>query len=464
MQQIVVMQFGVSCLRNATTFQKITEVLQKYQESNLVLVVSALPGIVDLLDDCADKADACTSYVQDLILIRRQHLELIEEILEEPYKTNTQNFLDDKFTQLEDILEDIEEYGVSDSKLDIVLSFGEIISGYIMNQFLLSKQIESEYLLGDKFLITDSKYNNALPIMNVTVRKIRTLLLPLLKLDQLPVVTGFIGRNREGHLTTLGVGGTEFTASLIAYCLKDEQNEIKVILWKDVNGILTADPRIVPSARTIKQISYAEAKEIAIGTEFIHPKCIRPIQNRGIPLEIRNINDITGSNYTTIQKDSINSDKIIGITYQEEVTMVSAISESTVEIPGVLAKIFDLMGQNNINITMVSQGASEINTTFVVDAVDGDIAKELLSESEFFKEWFDIRVADVSMISVVGEGINNPKNLEKMFNAFHTSNIKTLALSQASDGLNITVLVKKEDLSKALQTLHHEFELDKLES
>jgi aspartate kinase len=297
--------------------------------------------------------------------------------------------------------------------------------------------------------------------MNITVRKVRDLLLPLIKLNHFPVCTGFIGRNKEGHLTTLGPSGTEFTATLIAYCLKDENYETKVIIWKDIEGILNADPEIVPAARTIKQLSYAEAKEIAIGTYIIHPKCIQPIQNREIPLEIRNINNVSSPNFTIIQKQPISQKEVIGITYKEEVAMISAISESTVEIPGVVAKIFDLMGQNDINITMISQSSSEITTTFVVSATDGQNAKELLSASDFFKEWFEIRVDIVGMLSVIGTGINLPKNLSKIFSALQKVGTKVLALSQASDGLNITILVKKEDLIKAILTLHKEFELDK---
>lgn len=462
MQQIVIMKFGESCFSEAVKFQKILEILQLYKEKKVIAVISSLPGILDLLEDCAKKANTCTSYAHDIDLIKRQHLAIVSSIIEDPQKTKVHQFLSDKFTHLEEILVDIEEYGLSDNKLDIVLSFGEILSGYILNDFLVSKNIESEYLLGDRFLITDSRYNNALPIMNISVRKIRSLFIPLLKLGHLPVVTGFIGRNKEGHLTTLGVGGTEFTAALIAYCLKDESYDTKVIIWKSIDGIFTTDPKILPTARTIKQLSYAEAKEIAIGTKAIHPKCIQPIQNREIPLEIRNANNIESSTFTTIHKESLSPESVIGITYREEVAMVSAISESTVEIPGVLAQIFDVMGKHEINISMVSQTSSEINTMFVVNAADGETAKEVLSGSEFFKDWFEIHVANVSMISVIGGGLNNPKRLEMIFSALHENEIDILALSQASNGLNITLLVKKEDLIKGIQALHEKFELDKV--
>jgi len=461
MQQIVIMKFGESCFQTATTFHKILKILQKYQSYKQIAVVSALPDIIELLRDCARKANTCTSYDHDINLIRRRHLELVDSLLEEPYKTKVKQFLSDKFTQLQEILEDIEEYGLSDNKLDIVLSFGEILSGYILNQFLLSNNIESEYILGDKFLITDSRYNNALPIMNMAVRKVRTLFTPLLQLGHLPICTGFIGRNKEGHLTTLGAGGTEFTAALIAYCLKDEEHATRVIFWKNTDGILNCDPQIVPSTQTIKQLSYEEAKEIAIGTKVLHPKCIGHLQNREIPLEIRNANNLASTNFTLIQKESIYQDKIIGITYRDEVAMVSAISESTVEIPGVLAQIFNIMGQNEINISMVSQTSSEISTMFVVNASDGNDAKEFLMGSEFFKDWFEIRVEYVSMISLIGGGVNNPRNLQKIFTALAKHNIKILALSQANDGLNITLLVQKADLIKGIQALHKEFELDK---
>ncbi|TFG04195.1 MAG: aspartate kinase, partial [Promethearchaeota archaeon] len=434
MDKILILKFGESCFSDAEGFSRICGVLKEYQEQKLVIVVAALPDIINLLEDCAKKANTCTSYAHDVTIIHNKHIELIDALLKGSHQQKAQQFITDKFGHLEEILEDIEEYGLSDNKLDIVLSFGEVLSGYILNEYLLYMNFESEYLLGDRFLITDSRYNHALPIMNISVRKVRALFIPLLKLGHIPVVTGFIGRNREGHLTTLGTGGPEFTAALIAYCLKDENFDTKVIIWKHITGILTADPAIVPDAQTIKRLSYEEAKEIAIGTKTIHPKCIQPIQNREITLEIRNLSDIKSPHFTTITKESIAKEKIIGITYREEVAMISAISESTVEIPGVLAQIFSLMGENEINISMISQTSSEINTTFVVNAEDGESAQEILSKSEFFTDWFEIRVALVGMISVIGDGVNCPHNLERIFSALRWTHIKILAMSLASNG------------------------------
>ncbi|MDD1778970.1 MAG: aspartate kinase [Candidatus Helarchaeota archaeon] len=460
MQQIVVMQFAESCLRDAAAIQKIFDIVQKYKENDLVLIVAALPKMKNLLLDCANKADTCSSYVNEIKQIQHQHMELINNLFEGEEGERVQNFLIDKFTHLEEILDDIEEYGLSDNKLDIVLSFGEILSGYIVNEFLNAKKLECEYLLGDKFLITDDKFSHALPIMNMTVRKIRALLVPLLKLNHIPVVTGFIGRTKEGHLTTLGPGGTEYSAALIAYCLKDENIETKVILWMNINGIYTVDPNVISSAQVIKQLSYAEAKELAVGTKILHPKCIQPIQDRGISLEIRNFDAPSSSQYTTIQKTTINRDKIIGLTYDEEAAAISVISESTVEIPGILAKIFDLMGQNDINVSMLSQTSSEITTTFLVPAVDAERAKQLLTDSEFFKGWFEVRVDYVGMLSVIGDGVRNPQNLERIFRIFKLNKTQVLALSQASDGLNITLLLKKEELFKILEALNEEFNLN----
>ena len=459
MQQIVVMQFAESCLRDAAGIQKIFDIVQEYKENNLVLIVAALPKMKNLLLDCANKADTCSSYASEIKQIQHQHMELIESLFDESYKERVENFLSDKFTHLEEILDDIEEYGLSDNKLDIVLSFGEILSGYIVNEFLNSKNVECEYLLGDKFLITDDKFSHALPIMNMTVRKIRALLIPLIKLNHIPVVTGFIGRTKEGHLTTLGPGGTEYSAALIAYCLKDENFDTKVILWMKINGIYTVDPNVIPSAQVIKHLSYAEAKELAVGTRILHPKCIQPIQDRGISLEIRNFNARNSEQYTTIQKTTDNQDKIIGLTYEEEAAAISVISESTVEIPGILAKIFDLMGQNDINVSMLSQTSSEITTTFLVHATDAERAKQLLTESDFFKGWFEVRVDYVGMISVIGDGVRNPHNLERIFKIFDQNSTQVLALSQASDGLNITLLLKKEALFKMLEALNEEFNL-----
>ena len=366
-----------------------------------------------------------------------------------------ENYLSDQLDDLKEMLKEIKKFGLTPYKMDYVISKGEKLSTFILHSYLENEGYKTKYISADKLIFTDSVYQNALPIMEATQEIIKS---KILLDNSIYCITGFLGRNVEGHTTTLGRGGSDFTASIIASCLHDPPKiNSKVILWKDVPGLLTTHPKIESKAKLVQDLSYNEAKELAyFGSKILHPKCIIPVQDKEITLEIKNFKNPTHPEFTKIDKNT-KKREITGISVIPKVSMVSALSTGTVQIPGVLAKLFALMGENNINVMMVSQSSSEINTTFTVTKEDGIKAKDIIENSEFFKKWFDISIQEVGMIAIIGLNLENPHIISRIFSALSEKNIQILALAQGSNGLNISILIPLETIEEAVRLVHNEF-------
>jgi len=280
----------------------------------------------------------------------------------------------------------------------------------------------------------------------------------------MPVVTGFFARDIKGNVTLLGRGGSDFTATIIAYSLKNGDSDVKVILWKDVDGLLTANPKLEPSAHLIRDISYSEAKELAFfGAKLLHPLCIFPAEKKNIPVEIRNFENFNPERYTRISKGIKTRESVVkAIADMRNVTMITVEGEAMVSRPGTAAKLFDLMGKNNVNIIMISQASSENNITFLVSDEDKKRAIKALNWSPFFgKEWVNIEMEDdVSLLSIVGAGMKNTYGVAgRICSALGRAKVNIRAISQGSSELNISLVVSRKDLKKAVQAIHKEFNL-----
>jgi aspartate kinase len=455
MSDILIMKFGGSCLKNPESMNKIINILKKYKDNELLLVASALSGITDKLIRATNNANKKLNYYSLTNEIKKSHLDIIEKINDPVYLEMAENHLMDHLDDLNNMLSEIEIFGLTPYKLDYVISRGEKLSTFILYCFLSSEGFNSEYVPADKLIFTDNVYQNALPIMDATQNLINS----KIKLTgKIYCITGFIGRNIEGHSTTLGRGGSDFTATIIANCLhKPPERKSRVILWKDVPGLLTAHPEIEPKAKLVARLSYNEAKEMAyFGSKILHPKCIIPISEKNIPLEIRNFEDPMCLECTIIAEQT-EKREITGISVIPKVAMVSAISTGIVQIPGVLAKLFSLMGENDINVMMVSQSSSEINTTFTVSKKDGIRAKEIIENSKFFAKWFTVNVKDVGMMAIIGLNLANVLITSRIFNALSKREIPIYALAQGSNGLNISILIPPDKLVDAVNLIHSEF-------
>ena len=459
------MKFGGSCLVDDKAFNKILEITNLYKNDKKIYVASAFNGITDLLLNTARDLEDSKKIADNLALLEKKHFNVIEEIFDENSSQNkdrSKNWVEKQLSELEDALEDMREFGLEPYYIDYVSSFGEIISTYILSEYLRSKGFDSVYIPANKLIITDDNYNKAYPLYNFTNARMRKKILPLLEgsgKDFIFCITGFIGRNKMGYTTTLGRGGSDYTATILAHSLYEvgTVKDIKVILWKDVDGLLAINPKYIADASLIRNLDYREAKEIAnFGAKVLHPKCLEALEHNKIPLEIRNFdNPVEKINYTRISEKT-DKEQIKGISTIEEATIITVSSGSMVDVPGVLGKIFKVMGKNEISVSLVSQSASEISTSLVVKQEDADKAINALINSKYFKEFFEIIYEKVAIINITGLKILENKTKSQIFNALDKKNIHVKALSQSYEELNLSLVIDGEKLIEAINLIHDE--------
>lgn len=459
---ISIFKFGGSCLQDSNAFSKILRIITLNSNEKKIFVVSALQGVTDTI---AKIADVVTNHdKRDKILdeIGEKHFKVIEEVFNEHIeeKKESKEFVKNNLEQILNVCLEIEEFGPKTYFMDYLLSFGEKMSAKILHLFLRSRKLHSKYIIGEDIIITDSNFGNCLPIWNFTKLRVEKKIGKLIENpndDTIFCVTGFIGRNRIGYTTTLGRGGSDFTATIIARSLYDgvfpSDKDIRVVLWKDVDGILATNPKYVDNPKLIKNLNYDEAKEMAFyGAKILHPMCLFGLDERHIPVEIRNFSNPDSDEYSTIG-DITGKDEITGISTIEDVSLLSVSSASLVSTPGVLAKIFTIMGDNDINVSLVAQSSSEINTTFIVEKKDGEKAFNLIKSDSFFQGWAEVAIESVSILAVTGKGISNSGVQARIMKSLSKDNIVIKALSQSSEGLNLSMVIAKDKIGKAVSLI-----------
>ena len=362
-ENLVVMKFGGSCLQDAKSFNQTIKIIQNYiKKSKLVIVTSAFKGITDKLISfyikSCEEASECEDILENIYSI---HKNAIHEIIDEnkPEYNDTLDFLNENIEELSQLGRIVRLLRPSMDIQDIIVSYGEKLSTFIFSQYLNSQNfgIKSQFISSDEIIITDDNFGRALPLLEETEELIVNNIIPLLESAKVDLicVTGFYGSTKDKKITTLGRGGTDLTAAIMAYCLKPKYNT-RVIYWKDVKGFLNADPRIASKTALLKNISYIEAKELAFfGSKVLHPVCLDVNEKRSIPSEIRFFENPNSEEFTTITKEVIKDEKIIkAITSIERLSMVTIESGTMISLPGTVSKLFSLLGDDNINIKFIS--------------------------------------------------------------------------------------------------------------
>jgi aspartate kinase len=350
---------------------------------------------------------------------------------------------------------------ITPRSLDHILSFGERLMAPIICYSFRNYNLKSEYFTGkDVGIVTDSNFGQARPLMDTTKFRVTTKILPLLLKDVIPVVTGFIGADQHGHITTLGRSGSDYTATIIASCIQADE----VYLWSDVNGLLTADPTIVSDARVLDEISFAEAAEMVLfGAKYIHPRALEPVMDSDIPLKIRNVFDLS-HNGTTITNNLKTSNHIIkSIIAIRNTALLDVGGGGMVGSPGTAAIIFDTLAKNKVNIMMISQGPSESSISIVLSKDDLGKATTALELKLFGKMIKHLSILeDVSIVAVVGSGMRGIKGIAgRIFTSVAKENINVIMIVQGSSELNLAFVIRDVDCERAVRALHKEFGLEK---
>ena len=466
-KSLVIMKFGGSCLQNKESYLQITNIVKEYMKSTRVLiVVSAIKGMTNKLinfyeKSCSEEQD-CDLIIED---IYNDHFQLINKL----FDVDSSEY-GGALELLQKNIEDLKHLGSliklirpSADIYDLFVSYGERLSTFILSNYLSSNGYKSEPMLSDKIIRTDDNFGRALPLLEETEDLVKEKLIPILMSDKnlIVCVSGYFGSTKDNKISTLGRGGSDLSAAVIAYALHSAYL-CKIIYWKDVKGFLDADPRVAEKTSLIKRISYKEAKELAFfGTKVLHPLCLDINEKGEISSEVRFFYEPESEDFTTISKNIVQGDGIIkAITSMEKLSMVTIEGDTMIPLSGTTAKLFSLLGENNITVVFISQSSSENNITFGIEYDDSMKVSFLLRNSDYFgEEWFKIKIDhEISLVAVIGAGIlHTPGIAGKVFTSLGNNQINIKAIAQGSSELNFTAIIDRENCRKAVNVLYNAF-------
>ena len=432
---IIVSKFGGTSVGSPEAIQKLREIVLEKEERKII-VVSAVSGTTDLLIKAGTQAKQKEDWEITLEIIKKKHLKLIKEL-------GIKLDLSEYFEELEAFLNGIESIGeLTPRSRDYILSFGERLRSKIIESFL-EKKSKAIRINSRKLIKTDNSFSSAKLDMKETIKAIKKNLLPKLNDFDKIVITGFIGSTAHGEYTTFSRGGSDYTAAILANVLNATELEI----WTDVDGILTANPKIIPQAKVIPKINYREAAELAyFGAKVLHPKTIEPVVVKEIPARVVNTFNhkhrgtlITGESQKNIKSVSSKNGSYIINLYSTEMLGTS----------GFMAEIFSIFLKHDVVIDVVSTSESSISVTTECEPTTlliKDLEKYALTEILYNK----------TIISLVGEGISQRKNiLSRLFGAVKNHSIKMV--SQGASPRNITLVVDKKDEKLVIRAIYKEF-------
>lgn len=456
-----VLKFGGSSVGKPERIKNIVEILKGYQQrgEKFTIVCSAFGGVTDSLIAMATKASkADESYLELLEEFSQRHIQAAKALLKTDTEKAVLKTLKENSTTLGDILKGIFLVREASKRtMDYVLSFGERNSNYIIAHALTLHGLPSDYLDARKIIQTDKNFGAAKVDLATSYQNIKD---HYSQVSKIQVVTGFVAAAKGGLTTTLGRGGSDFTAALLAAGLEAKAIEI----WTDVDGVLTTDPRKVKKAFTIPTMTYGEAMEMShFGAKVIYPPTIQPAFAKNIPIYIKNtFNPTFVGTYISNAKDE-NGPSVKGISSISDVSLLTLSGGGMFGVPGTAGRLFNALAKANINIILITQGSSEYSISFAVQPKDAKRAKKGV-EKEFEYEMRSklvnpIKVEnDLAVVAIIGENMRYQPGISGMlFRSLGKNGINAVAIAQGSSELNISVVINKEDEAKALNALHASF-------
>ena len=455
-----VLKFGGTSVANADSMNKVVAIVKKALDSeNIIVVVSALGGITDILIDIVKTAASKNeSYKEKLKTIESRHLQLVRDIISVDKQSVTLSLVKKKFNELESICEGVYLLReLSPRTLDSVVSYGEILSSLILSARLGTLKIAHKWIDSREVIRTNSNFGYAAVDFDYTNKAIKKELAK--NKTKLSLMPGFIASDENNITTTLGRGGSDYTAAIFAAAAGAKSLEI----WTDVSGMMTADPRIVEGVKVIPNISYSEAMELShFGAKVIYPPSIQPVMVKSIPIRIKNtFSPDEGTLIERIAKPSKNS--VRGISSIGKIALLSIEGSGMIGVPGISKRVFGALSNEKINVILITQASSEHSICVAIDDVNAAKAKITL-DAEFEREISTKKIDptvienDLSIIALVGEKMKNHSGISgKMFSSLGRNGINIRAIAQGSSEKNISTVIKTTDVKKAVNVLHEEF-------
>ncbi len=462
----IVLKFGGTSIGDSARVRNVAKSVKEYSRDNrIVLVVSALNGVTDKLVRMSEQAKTGHSekMASELVKLRERHNEVVERAVRNPeIRSEVLNIVESTADELGKVLEGISVLGeMTPRSKDRVLSFGERLSTPIVWGAVADLGLKAKHFTGGEAgIVTDEEFGEANPLMNVSKMKIVKKLEPLLDEGFIPVVTGFVAATQTGDLTTFGRGGSDFTATILGATMSADE----VWICTDVNGMMTADPKIVTDARTIPQLSYSEALEMTVfGAKALHPRSLEPARAYKIPIRVKNTFDLAAPGTVITADQSVSKGEVAkSVALIRDVALVNIGGAGMVGKPGIAARVFDILARGGMNILMISQSVSEANISMVLRRDHLERAVSALEISLLGRGFADHVNAedDVSVVAVVGAGMTGSPGVSgRVFRAVAAGGINVRMIAQGSSELNISFVVKEEDSEKAVRTIHNEFGL-----
>lgn len=471
-KRLQVMKFGGTSVGDASCIVRAAKIIvNAAKEHRCVAVVSAMSGVTNRLIEAANhgRAGNAVEALAILEILSKQHETALTSLIpKEKDRECIRRRLDEVLAEGRRLCEGTAMLReLTPRTLDAVSSLGERLSAPLVAAAVQETGAASEAIEARELIVTDAFHGGAEPQMELTREKSQARLCPLLEKEIVPVVTGFIGATMEGQLTTLGRGGSDFSATILGAALDADA----VIIWTDVDGVLTADPRLVPEARTIPEISYREAAELAyFGAKVLHPKTLNPVVQAAIPVWIRNsFEPQRPGTKITLAGRSIGGG-VKALTAIRDVTLISVGGPGIVGLPDVVGRTFSTTAEVRANVLLISQSSSQNDICFIVAAADAQRTVEALRK-EFANDLAHHDVEhitvdpNIAIVAVVGENMRGiPGIAGKTFSALGRDGVNLIAIAQGSSESNISFVIEEKAVKQALNTTHREFDLAALQS
>ena len=456
-----VLKFGGTSVANAKNIKLVLEIIKnKAIDTQLVVVVSAFSGVTDLLVLAAQKAaEKDISYKNIVSEIEQKHHLAIKELLPESEQKSTISGFDYELNLLKTLLDGCYLLGELSSRTsDTILSFGEIFSSGIIAEALIQEIPESSHADSRNFIKTNNHFGKATVNFELTNKLINDF--SQFRNKKVTVIPGFIASSIDNNNTTLGRGGSDYTAAIVAAALNASHLEI----WTDVNGMFTANPRIVKQAQSIEKISYQEAMELShFGAKVLYPPTIQPVLTKNIPILIKNTFDPNAEGTYISNQNLLQSNPIKGISHIDKIALLTLEGSGMIGISGSSKRLFEVLSNENINVIFITQASSE--HSICIGILNGDAEKAQISidkafELEIAQNKIDHCIVEKNLciVALVGENMKNHQGLSgKMFSTLGKNNVNIRAIAQGASERNISVVINENDVKKALNALHERF-------
>lgn len=456
-----VLKFGGTSVANAQNISLVLKIVGDYaQKDQLAVVVSAFSGVTDMLVSAGSKAaDKDKAYKEIISTIEQKHKEAIDELIPLSDQADLIDVINADINQLKTLLDGCYLLGeLSNRTSDAILSFGELLSSRIIAKAYQQKDAKAGYKDSRELIKTNNHFGKAVVDFNQTNQLIADFFKS--SSNSVTIFPGFIASSNDGHTTTLGRGGSDYTAAILAGALDSSQLEI----WTDVNGMFTANPKIVPQAQPIEVISYQEAMELShFGAKVLYPPTIQPVLKKNIPILIKNTFEPNAAGTLITSNVSAKDNPIKGISHIDKISLLTLEGSGMIGVAGSSKRLFEVLSNESINVIFITQASSEHSICIGILNADANKAQTAVNKA------FEIEIAqnkidpcivekDLCIVALVGENMKNHQGISgKMFSTLGKNNVNIRAIAQGASERNISVVINERDVKKALNTLHERF-------